>query len=191
MHEKSSAKLQESAQSILEALGENPKREGLLRTPARFAKALQDLTTGYSKDPEAILRGALFDESYSEMVIVKDIDFFSMCEHHMLPFFGKVHVAYIPNGKIVGLSKLPRVIEVFARRLQVQERLTEQVSHVIQNVLNPVGVGVVVEATHLCMAMRGVDKQNSYTITSSMLGAFRDDKRTRQEFMELISRQRL
>lgn len=175
---------------LIKQIGEDPEREGLKRTPERYAKALQYLTSGYNKDAGEVLRKALFTESYSEMVIVKDIEVFSLCEHHMLPFYGKAHIAYIPNGKIVGLSKIPRIVDIFARRLQVQERLTEQISQTINEVLQPVGVGVVIECYHLCMMMRGVEKQQSYTITSSMLGNFREDRRTREEFMSLISRSR-
>lgn len=175
-----------SVNALLKEIGENPKREGLLKTPERYAKALKFLTSGYEQDPKAILQKAVFKENVQEMVIVKDIEVFSMCEHHMLPFYGKAHIAYIPNGKIVGLSKLPRLIDCFARRLQVQERLTEQISHTIQDVLKPAGVGVVIQAYHLCMMMRGVEKQRSQTITSSMLGSFREDRRTRQEFLDLI-----
>src|SRR5208337_2293938 len=166
-------------------LGEDPKREGLLRTPERTAKAYQYLTRGYSEDPAEVLNGALFTVDYDEMVIVKDIEMFSLCEHHMLPFFGKVHIAYIPKGKVLGLSKLPRLVEVFARRLQVQERLTVQIAESIQQAIQPMGVGVVIEARHLCMMMRGVEKQHSATVTSSMLGAFRAQQ-TRQEFLSLI-----
>jgi GTP cyclohydrolase I len=180
--------LKAAAHQILELVGEDPSREGLKRTPARYAKALKYLTHGYDLDPAEVLRKAVFTEKYSEMVIVKDIEVFSLCEHHMLPFYGKAHIAYIPDGKIVGLSKLPRVVDCFARRLQVQERLTEQVASTIFEVLKPLGVGVVIEAYHLCMMMRGVEKQSSYTITSCMLGSFREDRRTRQEFMALISR---
>ena len=170
---------------MLVRLGEDPEREGLLQTPQRYAKALQDLTKGYHEDPEAILQGALFSVDYDEMVIVKDIEMFSLCEHHVLPFFGKVHIAYIPKGKVIGLSKIARLVEVFARRLQVQERLTAQIAETIQKVIQPLGVGVVVEARHLCMMMRGVEKQHSATVTSSMLGAFRAQQ-TRQEFLALI-----
>jgi GTP cyclohydrolase I len=171
---------------VISALGENPKREGLLQTPHRVAKAYEFLTEGYRQDVEKVLNGAIFNERYSEMVIVKEIDFFSMCEHHMLPFFGRAHVAYIPNGKIVGLSKIPRIVEVFSRRLQVQERLTQQIAQTLFDALNPDGVGVVVEARHMCMMMRGVEKQNSVATTSAMLGTFRDDVKTRGEFLNLI-----
>ncbi len=171
---------------LLKQIGEDPDREGLRRTPHRVAKALKFLTSGYEKDIQKVLNGAVFTEKYSEMVIVKDIDFFSMCEHHMLPFYGKAHVAYIPNGKIVGLSKVPRIVDVFSRRLQVQERLTQQIAGTLFDALNPDGVGVVVEAHHMCMMMRGVEKQNSIATTSAMLGVFRDDVRTRHEFLTLI-----
>ncbi len=178
--------LDELMREMLVRLGEQPEREGLLQTPQRYAKALQDLTKGYREDPEEILRGALFSVDYDEMVIVKDIEMFSLCEHHMLPFFGKVHVAYIPKGKVIGLSKVARLVEVFARRLQVQERLTVQIAETIQKVIQPLGVGVVVEARHLCMMMRGVEKQHSAAVTSSMLGCFRDTQETRTEFLSLI-----
>ena len=171
---------------LLENIGEDPGREGLLRTPHRVAKAYEFLTKGYREDIQMVLNDAIFNEKYSEMVIVKDIDFFSMCEHHMLPFFGRAHVAYIPNGKIVGLSKIPRIVEVFSRRLQVQERLTQQIADTLFEALNPEGVGVVVEARHMCMMMRGVEKQNSLATTSAMLGVFREDVRTRGEFLHLI-----
>ena len=170
----------------LRLLGEDPERGGLLRTPERVQEAMRWLTRGYELSVEDVIRGAVFDEDHHNMVIVKDIEMYSLCEHHMLPFFGKVHVAYIPNGHIVGLSKLPRVVEVFARRLQVQERLTEQVAHAIMEVLQPQGVGVVIEAVHLCMMMRGVEKQNSKTITSAMKGVFMDDLGTREEFLRLV-----
>ncbi len=170
---------------MLSSLGEDPGREGLVKTPTRVAKAMQFLTHGYQMDPKAILESAMFDEDYSEMILVKDIEVYSLCEHHMLPFFGKAHVAYIPNGKIVGLSKIPRVVDVFARRLQVQERLTLQVRDAIQEVLRPLGVAVVVEARHLCMMMRGAEKQNSTTSTSAMSGEFMNPA-TRAEFMRLI-----
>lgn len=170
---------------VLGLLGENPEREGLLKTPMRVAKAMQFLTQGYTEDAHEVLRGALFKEDYSQMVIVKDIDFFSLCEHHMLPFYGKAHVAYIPNGYITGLSKIARVVDIFAHRLQVQERLTLQIKECIEQTLHPLGVMVVVEARHMCMQMRGVEKQNSITTTSDFCGAFNQAK-TRQEFMNLI-----
>jgi GTP cyclohydrolase IA len=181
-----STRLEDLTRELLERLGEDPARDGLVRTPERMAKALQFLTRGHQEHPHDILRGALFDVDYDEMVIVKDIEMFSLCEHHVLPFFGKVHVAYIPNGKVIGLSKIPRLVDVFARRLQVQERLTTQIAETIQEAINPQGVGVVVEARHLCMMMRGVEKQHSSTITSAMLGAFRDERPTRDEFLSLI-----
>ncbi|GIV60955.1 MAG: hypothetical protein KatS3mg043_2044 [Rhodothermaceae bacterium] len=171
---------------VIELLGEDPEREGLLKTPERVAKALQFLTQGYTQDPRAILTSALFEEDYSEMILVRDIEVFSLCEHHMLPFFGRAHVAYIPNGKIVGLSKIPRVVDVFARRLQVQERLTIQIRDAIEEVLRPQGVAVVIEATHLCMVMRGVQKQHSLTTTSAMSGLFMEDTSARAEFMRLV-----
>jgi GTP cyclohydrolase I len=169
----------------LELLGEDPARDGLHKTPSRVAKAMAWLTHGYQLDPRAVIGDALFEEDHENMVMVRDIEMYSMCEHHMLPFFGKVHIAYIPNGKIVGLSKLPRVVEVFARRLQVQERLGEQIADALTEVLQPRGVGVVIEAVHLCMMMRGVEKQSSRTITSSLRGLFRDDAKTRSEFLRL------
>jgi GTP cyclohydrolase I len=172
--------------SLLKELGEDPGRNGLDRTPARVARAFRFLTGGYEQEPATILNDALFEVSYDEMVVVKDIDFYSLCEHHLLPFFGRVHIAYIPNGKIVGLSKLPRLVEMFSRRLQVQERLTTEIAGTIESVLAPRGVGVVVEAIHLCMMMRGIEKQNTFAITSSMRGAFNADPKTRAEFMELI-----
>ena len=170
---------------LLSRLGEDPEREGLLRTPDRVADSLKWLTRGYGQAVEDVIGTAIFNEDHHNMVVVKDIEMYSMCEHHMLPFFGKVHVAYIPNGRILGLSKVPRIVDVFARRLQVQERLTEQVADAIQEVLKPEGVGVVVEAYHLCMMMRGVEKQNSKTITSAMKGVFLEDIRTREEFLRL------
>ncbi len=178
--------LSQDFQHIITSIGEDATREGLLKTPDRAAKAMQFLTQGYDQDAEAILRGAMFAEDYSEMVIVKDIELYSLCEHHLLPFFGKAHVAYIPNGYIVGLSKIPRVIDVFARRLQVQERLTDQILHCIHSTLNPLGVAVVIEARHMCMMMRGVQKQNSVTTTSAFTGAFKAE-RTRNEFLKLIT----
>ena len=171
--------------SALRLLGENPDREGLKRTPRRVGKTMQFLTKGYHEDPEAILRSALFEEDYKQMGVVRDIEFYSLCEHHMLPFFGKAHVAYIPNGRITGLSKIARVVDVFARRLQVQERLTTEIKDCIQRTLNPLGVMVVIEAEHLCMQMRGVQKQHSHTVTSDFTGAF-NRKETRQEFLNLI-----
>jgi GTP cyclohydrolase IA len=181
-----SATTQELLRELLVRLGEDPDRDGLIRTPDRMAKALQYLTKGHSEDPESVLRGALFDVSYDEMVIVKDIEMFSLCEHHVLPFFGKVHVAYIPNGKVVGLSKIPRLVDIFARRLQVQERLTVQIAETIQSAIEPQGVGVVIEARHLCVMMRGVEKQHSSAVTSHMLGSFRTSDKTREEFLSLI-----
>lgn len=171
---------------ILSAIGEDPKREGLRRTPERVAKALQYLTHGYDLDPAAILRSAIFTEDYSQMVVVKDIEVYSMCEHHMLPFFGKAHVAYVPKGRIVGLSKIPRVVDAYARRLQVQERLTNEIRDCIHETLQPLGVAVVMECSHLCMQMRGIQKQNSVTTTSAFTGIFLDDHRTREEFIKLI-----
>ncbi|MBI5178899.1 MAG: GTP cyclohydrolase I FolE [Nitrospinae bacterium] len=179
--------MQNSIRFILQALGEDPDRQGLKDTPKRVEKSLRFLTSGYGVDPDALIGKALFDESYDEMVLVKDIEFYSLCEHHMLPFFGKCHIAYIPNGKIVGLSKLPRLVEAFARRLQVQERLTTQLAEIIINRVQPKGVGVVMEARHLCMCMRGVQKENSYAVTSAMLGSFKTDQRTRMEFLNLIA----
>ena len=172
--------------SVLSEIGENPDREGLLKTPERVAKSLNFLTNGYEKDPSQILKSAMFEEEYSQMVLVKEIEIYSLCEHHMLPFFGKAHVAYIPNGHIVGLSKIPRVVDVFARRLQVQERLTDQIKDCIQDTLNPKGVAVVIEAQHLCMQMRGVQKQHSSTTSSAFSGIFMSDEKTRAEFMNLI-----
>jgi GTP cyclohydrolase I len=177
---------EELVRAQLEALGEDPDREGLRDTPTRVASSLRFLTRGYELSVEEAIGSAVYDETHDSMVIVKDIELYSLCEHHMLPFFGKAHVAYIPDGKIVGLSKLPRVVEVFARRLQVQERLTEEIAQALEDVLQPQGVGVVVEAYHLCMMMRGVQKQNSKTITSAVRGLFRSDPRTREEFMQLV-----
>jgi GTP cyclohydrolase I len=181
-----SASFEELVREMLVRLGEDPEREGLLRTPERVHKAFEFLTRGYNEDPEAMLKKALFTVTYDEMVIVKDVEMFSLCEHHMLPFFGKVHVAYIPNGKVIGLSKIPRLIEIFSRRLQIQERLTTQIAETIQKVIQPQGVGVVIEARHLCMMMRGVEKQHSQAVTSSMLGCFREEQETRTEFLSLI-----
>jgi GTP cyclohydrolase I len=180
------ASFEELVREMLVRLGEDPQREGLLRTPERVQKAFEHLTRGYKEDPETLLKNALFTVNYDEMVIVKDVEMFSLCEHHMLPFFGKVHVAYIPNGKVIGLSKIPRLIELFSRRLQIQERLTTQIAETIQKVIQPQGVGVVVEARHLCMMMRGVEKQHSAAVTSSMLGCFRAEQETRTEFLSLI-----
>jgi GTP cyclohydrolase IA len=178
--------MEELIRQLLAELGENPTREGLLNTPRRVEQALKFLTSGYDIDADDLLNGALFTVDYSEMVIVKDIDFYSLCEHHLLPFFGKCHVAYIPHHKVIGLSKIPRLVDMFSRRLQLQERLTNQVAETIRDKITPLGVAVVMEATHLCMAMRGVEKQNSFAVTSAMLGAFRDNARTRMEFLELI-----
>ena len=181
-----SATYEELVREMLVRLGEDPDREGLSHTPARVEKAMRFLVKGYKDDPEALLRKALFTVGYDEMVIVKDIEMFSLCEHHLLPFFGKVHVAYIPNGKVIGLSKIPRLIDAFSRRLQIQERLTTQIAEAIQNAIEPQGVGVVIEARHLCMMMRGVEKQHSSAVTSSMLGCFRNEEETRTEFLSLI-----
>lgn len=178
--------MEEQVRHILKALGEDPNREGLLKTPQRVAQALAFLTQGYQLDPEKVINDALFTEDYEEMIVQKDIDFFSLCEHHLLPFFGKAHVAYIPHHKIVGISKLARLVDVYARRLQVQERLTNQIANIIMEKLDPLGVAVVIEAEHLCMRMRGVEKQNSMIITSTLLGAFRTRQETRSEFMTLI-----
>ena len=184
--EKITAELAEHYKAIIGLLGEDPQREGLLKTPVRVAKAMQFLMQGYDADPVAILKSALFKEDYKQIVLVKDIEIYSMCEHHMLPFYGKAHVAYIPNGWITGLSKIPRVVDAFARRLQVQERMTVQIRDCIQNTLNPLGVAVVIEAAHMCMQIRGVQKQNSVTTTSAFTGVFLKDIRTREEFMRLI-----
>jgi len=178
--------MQELIRQLLAELGEDPDREGLVQTPLRVEKALRFLTSGYRADIDAVLNEALFTVDYNEMVIVKDIDFYSLCEHHMLPFFGKCHVAYIPRTQVIGLSKIPRLVEVFARRLQIQERMTNQIAETIREKIDPLGVAVVVEGTHLCMSMRGVEKQNSFAVTSAMLGAFRDSARTRIEFLELV-----
>src|SRR5712672_1788496 len=171
---------------MLQLIGEDPDRDGLRSTPERFEKALRFLTSGYQQNPESLLNGAMFSVCYDQMVLVKDIEIYSLCEHHMLPFFGKCHVAYIPDKKVVGLSKIPRLVNMFARRLQIQERLTNQIASAIQENISPFGVGVVVEARHLCMVMRGVEKQNSQTVTSAMLGAFRENVQTREEFLSLI-----
>src|SRR5437588_9414311 len=180
--------MQSLIKQLLAELGEDPTREGLLNTPKRVEKALKFLTSGYDMDVDEVLNDALFTVDYSEMVIVKDIDFYSLCEHHLLPFFGKCHVAYIPRKRVIGLSKIPRLVDVFARRLQIQERMTNQIAETIREKIDPLGVAVVCEATHLCMSMRGVEKQNSFALTSSMLGTFQSDARTRMEFLELIKR---
>lgn len=184
---KSVARISGHYGDILKQIGEDPQREGLKKTPERVAKALQYLTHGYDLDPAAILKSAMFKESYSQMVLVKDIEVYSLCEHHMLPFFGKAHVAYIPNGRITGLSKIPRVVDAFARRLQVQERLTDQIRDCLHDTLKPMGVAVVLECAHLCMQMRGIQKQNSVTTTSAFTGIFLSDHRTREEFIKLVS----
>jgi GTP cyclohydrolase I len=183
--------MQEIIRQLLAELGEDPSREGLLDTPKRVEKALTFLTSGYAADVDATLNNALFSVDYNEMVIVRDIDFYSLCEHHLLPFFGKCHVAYIPQGRVLGLSKIPRLVDIFARRLQIQERLTNQIAETLREKVDPLGVAVVMEATHLCMSMRGVEKQNSFAATSAMLGVFREDARTRMEFLELIKRPEL
>ncbi len=176
----------EHVRAILEQMGEDPDREGLIKTPDRVAKALRFMTKGYAEDPKAVINGALFTEDYQEMIVLKDLDFFSMCEHHILPFYGKAHVAYIPNQRIVGISKLARLVEVYARRLQVQERMTTQIANILMEQLDPLGVAVVLQAEHLCMRMRGVEKQNSVVVTSANLGVFRTNQETRQEFMTLV-----
>ena len=178
--------LEEAVRTTLSELGEDPEREGLLKTPHRVAESLRFLTSGYQQDVKKVMNGAVYSVAYDEMVIVKDIEIFSMCEHHMLPFFGRCHVAYIPTKKVIGLSKIPRLVDVFARRLQIQERLTNQIAETIMETIKPQGVGVIIEAKHLCMIMRGVEKQNSVAVTSAMLGAFRDDGQTRAEFLRLV-----
>ena len=180
--------MQDIIRQLLAELGEDPTREGLLNTPRRVEKSLRFLTGGYGADVDEVLNGALFTVDYNEMVIVKDIDFYSLCEHHLLPFFGRCHVAYIPQGRVLGLSKIPRLVDIFARRLQIQERLTSQIAETLREKIRPMGVSVVMEASHLCMSMRGVEKQNSVAVTSAMLGVFREDARTRMEFLELIKR---
>lgn len=182
------SKLEDSVKIILTEIGEDPAREGLLKTPSRVAKSYEFLTEGYRKNIDEILNGAIFQEKYDEMVIVKDIDFYSMCEHHLLPFYGKIHIAYIPKGKIVGLSKIPRIVDVFAKRLQVQERMTQEIADTLEKFLQPRGVAVVAEGYHMCMMMRGVEKQNSITTTSAMHGIFKEDARTRTEFLALIAK---
>jgi GTP cyclohydrolase I len=185
-HDKKRALMMDHLRSTLEILGEDPEREGLKDTPKRYVKSMEFLTSGYTKSVDQIVGGALFAEKSTGIVMVRDIELFSLCEHHLLPFYGKAHVAYIPNGKIIGLSKIPRIVDVFSRRLQVQERLTTQISEELERILNPLGVGVIIEANHLCMMMRGVEKQNSYTITSSMLGVFRNDPTSRKELLHLL-----
>ena len=180
------ASIEDLYRELLVRIGEDPERDGLRRTPERMARAIEFLTKGYTEDPARVLQDALFDVTYDEMVIVRDIELYSMCEHHMLPFIGKAHIAYIPNGKVIGLSKLPRLVDIFGRRLQVQERMTTEIAECIQQAISPAGVGVVLEAKHLCMMMRGVEKQHSSTVTSAMLGEFRENQRTREEFLSLI-----
>jgi GTP cyclohydrolase I len=182
--------IQGAITTILKSIGENPEREGLRRTPERIARMFEELTAGYHTDPEKLINGALFNVDYNEMVLVRDIEFYSLCEHHMLPFFGRAHVAYIPNGKVIGLSKIPRIVDMFARRLQVQERMTSQVASFIEGVLNPLGVAVVVEGMHMCSAMRGVKKANATMVTSALSGSFKDNPQTRTEFMTHIGRRR-
>jgi GTP cyclohydrolase I len=184
------ASMQQLYTEMLTRIGEDPERDGLLRTPERMEKAMAFLTRGYGQTVESVLHDALFDVDYDEMVIVKDIEFYSLCEHHLLPFFGKAHIAYVPNGKVLGLSKLPRIVDVFARRLQVQERLTQQIAEAIEEAVHPQGVGVVMEAQHLCMMMRGVEKQSSTTVTSAMIGAFKTQMQTRNEFLSLVDARR-
>ncbi|HJM38719.1 MAG TPA: GTP cyclohydrolase I FolE [Planctomycetota bacterium] len=186
LNQRKDSTMESLVEAMLEQIGEDPKREGLLKTPQRVTETLADLTNGYQRSLEETVNGAIFHEDASEMVLVKDIEFYSLCEHHMLPFFGKIHIGYVPDGRIVGLSKLPRIVEMFARRLQVQERMTLQIAEAIESILSPLGVGVVCEASHLCMMMRGVAKQSSSATSSAMLGIFRSDARTRSEFLSLI-----
>ena len=188
MNDKDKKHLEEITKSLLESIGEDPNREGLLKTPQRVAKSWEFLSKGYDEDLDTLINNAIFEESAKDMVIVRDVEFFSLCEHHLLPFFGKAHVGYIPNGKVIGLSKIPRIIDMFSRRLQVQERLTHQIAEALQDVLNPIGVAVVMEGVHMCMQMRGVEKQNSFASTSSMLGQFRKSAETRTEFLSIISK---
>ena len=185
---KTKPSLAKLTEDLLVAIGEEPTRQGLRRTPRRVEASLRALTAGYKADLRAVLNGAIFDEEYDEMVIIKDIDIYSLCEHHLLPFYGKCHVAYLPKGRIIGLSKIPRIVDIFARRLQVQERLTNQIANCLKEALDPLGVAVIIEAAHLCMAMRGVEKQNATCVTSTMLGVFRSDRGTRMEFMNLVSK---
>lgn len=187
MDEKQIQNVRDFTRQLLENIGEDPEREGLLETPRRVADAWDYFSHGYKMNLDELINDALFDVEYNEMITIKDIDFFSMCEHHLLPFFGRAHVAYIPDKKVIGLSKIPRIVEMFARRLQVQERMTQQIAHTIDEVLEPRGIGVIIEGRHMCMQMRGVEKQNSYATTSAMFGAFADDQRTRQEFLTLIN----
>ncbi|HEV2500278.1 MAG TPA: GTP cyclohydrolase I FolE [Terriglobia bacterium] len=183
-------RMEERLREIIEMLGEDPRRQGLEQTPRRVARSLRFLTSGYQQDLDEVLNGAMFDVTYDEMVIVRDIEIFSLCEHHLLPFFGRCHVAYIPNKKVIGLSKIPRVVDVFARRLQIQERLTQQIAETLMEKISPRGIGVIIEARHLCMIMRGVEKQNSVAVTSHMLGVFREEQRTRDEFLTLVRESR-